>query len=132
MDPGFSGLQNSQGNSVVFPGEKVNRKDPFALPLNTGMRQTGTRTGEAGSGLGGGVQSPIICSSFRRTLQNLVRFNWAEKAWGLCVLLTGVQSQTQTQASYQTSLNLKEIHDPSLTGLLGQLKEILWSPWHRV
>lgn len=64
-----------------------------------------------------------FAQALRRTLQNVVRFNWAEKAWGPCVLLTGVQSQAQTQASYQTSLNLKEIHDPSFTGLLGQLKE---------
>lgn len=86
MDPGFSGLQNSQGNSVVFPGEKVNRKDPFALPLNTGMRQTGTRTGEAGSGLGGGVQSPIICSSSSQDLAKFSEVQLGRKSLGsLCL-----------------------------------------------
>lgn len=132
MDPGFSGLQNSQGNSVVFPGEKVNRKDPFVLPLDTGMRQTGTKQEKQAVGWVEGFNPCSFAQALCRTLQNLVRFNWAEKAWDPCVLLIGVQSQAQTQASYQTFLNLKEIHDRSLTGLLGQLKETFWSPWHRV
>lgn len=84
---------------VVFSGEKVYGKVLLVLLLDTGMRQEQEERQTGGWQWAGSGGSLFFA-------QNLSRPCKTSRAWGLCVLVTFIQSPVQVQASYQT-LNFK-------------------------